>query len=354
MTKSKIVLVCINLLLVARLVWGRGGIIEDGTMVRLRIPTIDYPEYEDSQTIVKRGEWVVKIKGYIDFMPGDMVVVTGEYTKGKVRAETGEVIKEDRITLIDRALIMVSNVRQWAILRLQRVLPEPMASLAIGILLGVKREMPGEFYQALVKTGTLHIVAASGYNVAVVGALLMGLFGRVWERGYATGLAIGGIGLYVLLAGGSASIVRAGIMGCLSLMAYYWGRVAQAKQLLIVTIYIMLLIKPMLLGDIGWQLSVAATLGLMYLTPSLMRVGPKYRALSEYLYPTLAATIATTPIIWWHFGRVSMLGIFVNLMLLPVVPLVMLLATVTLVMPAVSYMLFVPLWWMVTIINLFG
>lgn len=340
-----------------RLVAGQPAEMVEGTRVKLTIPTVDYPEYLDSKTIVRRGDWEVQIKGYTNFIPGDIVIATGEYTKGKLIAEEAEVISSKEITLIDRGLIVVSRVRNWANGRLQRLLPEPMAALAIGILLGVKREMPFDFYKALVATGTLHVIAASGYNVAVVSSLLVGLFGRVWRRGVAIILAILGIGLYVLLAGGSPSIVRAGIMGCLTLMAFYWGRPTEARRLLMVTIYLMLMFKPTLIGDIGWQLSVAATVGILYVGEILKSQIIKFsnwKWIQDYFVPTLAATIATAPIIWWHFGRVSGIGVFVNLAILPVVPLVMLLSAITLFFLPMAYLLYVPLWWMVTLIRFFG
>lgn len=353
MTKSKIVFACISLGLVLRIILGRQSRVVEGTRLEVSIPTIDIPEYSDGRTIVKRGEWVIEIPGYTDYIPGDIVMVEGEYVRGKVKAEKSKIVPDQEIGVIDQGLIMISRLRAWATHQLQRLQPEPMASLAIGILLGVRREMPNDFYQALVKTGTLHIVAASGYNVGIVASLGLSLVGRVWSKRVGVMFSLLGIGVYVLLVGGSPSIVRAGIMGSLTLIAFYWGRPTEARWLLGVTIYIMLMLKPTLIGDIGWQLSVASTLGLLYIVPWLTPLF-RWQYVKDYVVPTLAATIATMPIIWWHFGRVSLIGIGVNALILPAVPIVMLLAALTLVLPIFAFTLYVPLWFMVTVIKLVG
>ncbi|GAB4026665.1 MAG: hypothetical protein Fur0011_2820 [Candidatus Microgenomates bacterium] len=340
-----------------RLVAGQPERIAEGTRVRLTIPTIDYPEYSDSQTIIRRGEWEVRIKGYTDFIPGEVVKVEGVVDeRGRVLSDT--VIQcqdncEYKLEGIDYLLVQISKIRHWAVGRLQRVLPEPHASLAIGILLGVKRGMSREFYDQLVKTGTLHIVAASGYNVTVVAGVVLGVLGFILPKYLALGFAILGVGMYVMLAGAGSAILRAGVMGTLSLIGIMLGRMREAKWLLWVTIGIILMVSPELINDIGFQLSVAATVGLLYISPIFLKISQN-TYLIDNLYPTLAATIATAPIIWWHFGRVSLIGVLVNMLILPVVPLVMLLSALTVIFSPVAYLLYVPLWWVVEVIEIFG
>lgn len=236
------------------------------------------------------------------------------------------------------------------------MLPEPHASLAIGVLLGVKRGMPKEFYEQLVNTGTLHIVAASGYNVTVVAGAMLSLIGIVLPRYAAMGISLIGVVVYVVLAGAGAAIVRAGIMGSLGLIGIMLGRIHEARRLLWVTVWLMLIVKPGLITDVGFQLSVSATLGLLYVGEILKSQILKFsnwKWIQDYLIPTLAATIATAPVLWWHFGRLSLIGLLVNVMVLPVVPLIMLLAAISLIFAPVSYLLYVPLWWMVWVIGFF-
>lgn len=358
-----------------------GNLLSEGTRVRVTIPTIDFPEYTETQTVVKRGRWEVRVKGYTEIIPGEVVEVEGIWDGKRIIGDTVTQCHEEQcseVGLIDKVLIGVSYVRRWAVAKLQTQLPEPMASLAAGILLGIKARMPRDFYEALVMTGTLHIVAASGFNVMIVATLLINMFGKIWKRSVAIAMGVGGIIFYVLIAGGSASVVRAGIMGSLTLIAYYWGRPTEAKWLLWVTAFVMVMVDPMMLTDVGFQLSVAATGGLLYFEPVLDHKSSELlksselkkqtclparqgyepcwgrRFAKEYLLPTLVATACTAPVIWWHFGRLSWIGVGVNLLILPLIPLIMLLSALALVVPGVGYLLYVPLWWVVGVIRMFG
>lgn len=330
-----------------------------GANLELTIPMVDYPVYTDSNTVISKGGWEVKTPGYTEIMPGDIVRVKGKVIEESI-VESSEInvichIKTENCvkSVGDWVLIQISHLRHWAVTRFERMLPSPMAGLAAGILLGIKAQIPRDFYQELINSGTLHIVAASGFNVTIVGNIILELLTKFWGRRVGIMGGIVGIGFYVLLAGSSASVVRAGIMGSLALLAMYLGRASDARRLLWITALIMIMVNPRIVLDIGFQLSVVATFGLLYIEPLLgKRIKNQY--LSEYLTPTLAATLATTPILWWYFGRVSLIGVIANLLILPIVPLVMLLAAVSLVIPLSSYILYVPLWWIVWVIGVFG
>lgn len=341
--------------------------------VRYTAMILQKPEYTDSQTIIRSGMWYLKLKGYAVIIPGSRVSFVGEVVPKVLGSKTIQIVMKDPTFevvghtgcegLPHTGCVMIAlwKLREKWVLILEKSLPEPMSSLAAGILLGVKGQMPREFYDQLVNTGTLHIVAASGFNVMIVASVLMRIASKVWRRGIAILIGTLGIFGYVLVAGASASVVRAGIMGSLTLIAYYLGRPSEAKRLLWVSGGLMLLSNPLYIFDIGFQLSFMATAGLLYiepLIPKLQRTEPcNYggaKFLSEYLYPTLMASVATMPIIWYHFGRVSWVSPLVNMLVLPIVPLIMLLSAWTLVIPPVSYLLYVPLWWIVWVIRLFG
>lgn len=361
MKKSGIIFASIGLVIILRVISIIGqNKLAVGTNVRITIPSIDYPEYTDSKTIIRRGDWEVIVKGYTFFIPGDVLVLEGVVDdRGRIVEAEVMSINSQKIYGIDYLLILISRFRHWSVLNLQRTLPEPQASLAIGILLGVKREMSRDFYEQLVETGTLHIIAASGYNVSVVGTVLMAISAMFLGKYYSLVISILGIVGYIILAGGSPSIVRAGVMGILTLIGVGLGRQTEARRLLWIASIGMILVKPELIFDVGFQLSVSATVGLLYigeiiksLTNKLSSWRPAWT--EEYLIPTLAATIATAPVIYWHFGRLSLIGVFVNMLILPVVPLIMLLTTLTLVFAPISYLLYVPLWWVIWVIRMFG
>ena len=325
------------------------------SVVSFTAPILDKPEQTESNVIIRQGRWYIKLKSDAGINQGDKVrfvgsviplLLGGKERQIKMMDPNFEIIEREnqrRLSLIEVIQIGLGKWRKKWVTILEKTLPEPMSSLGAGILLGVRGEMPREFYDQLVATGTLHVIAASGFNVMIVASVLMGMILK-----------------YVGLAGGSASVVRAGIMGSLTLMAYFWGRPTEAKRLLWVAAYGMLLINPLLIADVGWQLSVSATAGLLYLEPKLHKV--KVGLGAEYIYPTVAASVATAPIIWWHFGRVAWISPIVNLLILPIVPLIMLLAAVVVgagslsmrVGQVIGWILYVPLWWMVRVIEWWG
>lgn len=339
---------------------------DNTSRLRYTVTILEKPEYTDSKTIVRSGIWYIPIKGYKEIIPGSRVSFEGKvepkWVMGKVvqiKMIDGKVvvIKHPRGVGIFHpggVRVALGNLRERWVATLQKNLPEPMASLAAGILLGIKRQMPRDFYDALINTGTLHIVAASGYNVSIVAVVLMGILAKVVSRGTGIAIALLGISAYVFVAGGSASIVRAGVMGSLTLIAYYYGRPSEARRLLWVTVGLMLLYNPLYIVDIGFQLSAVATAGLLYLEPWMKRL-PQIKFLSEYLYPTLAATIATLPVILYHFGRVSWISPLVNILVLPVVPLIMGMTSGILIFgQVVAWLAYPILAYMVWVIRLFG
>ncbi len=356
----------------------------EGEEVKLRMRILDQPYQNGSKYIIERNRVMVIFSAYKQFKVGEWVEFVG---RPKTRVQMSKIAKvylkdprvyhlnlesKKRFSLSDEVVMRLNQWREKMVDLLVKNLPEPHVSLAAGILLGVKRGMPEEFYQALVKTGTLHIVAASGFNVTIVLKMVIGLV--VGWLGRSLGLVVGlvAVWVYVLLAGGSAAVVRAGIMGMLSYGAYYFGRPAEAKRLLWVTALVMVLINPLMLVDVGFQLSVAATAGILYFgdkVRKIVRKGLKLKKgskLEEYLADTLdttlAASLLTVPIILWWFGRVSWISPLVNMLVLGVVPMVMLLAGLVVGVGLVwgwggwflSLFLYVLLEWMVRVIEWFG
>lgn len=346
------------------------------SQVRYTALILEEPTLTDSKTVIYQGRWKLVLSGFPRIEMGRRYRFVGKVEEtvllGKqVRIEMLDPIFDEvagtELLPIERAVIALSGRRERMVDNLTNWLPEPHSSLAAGILLGVARQMPWEFYQQLVNSGTLHIVAASGYNVTVVARVLMGMALLLVSRGWAVVVGVAGIGLYMVLAGGSAAVVRAGIMASLTLSAYYWGRPAEARRLLWVAAGIMLLAQPLMLVDTGFQLSVSATAGLLYLEPWLRGKlgrgkGWGSRYAKEYWWPTVAATLATMPVLYLTFGRVSWISPLPNLVILPLVPLIMLLSSMAVgaggVAPGlgqvVAYFLYVPLYVMVEVIRLFG
>ncbi len=217
------------------------------------------------------------------------------------------------------------------------ILPDPAASLLAGILLGVDAGIPRDVTDAFSATNTAHIVAISGFNISIVAGILAQFSKRLVGAKRATLIVIGGLAVYTLLVGASASVVRAAIMGSLSVIALHYRRQNDALNTLCAAALGMLVLNPFWLYDMGFQLSFLATLGLvMYVTPLtaafenfFVRLTSNARAkqmvgvLNDSFIVTLAAQITTTPLIAFAFHRFSLIGLLTNFIVLPVQPAVM-------------------------------
>ena len=154
-------------------------------------------------------------------------------------------------------------LKQKALATVHLLFPDPEASLLAGILLGVDSGLPADLQQDFKDTGTSHIIAISGFNIAIIAELFLSLFGRLLgPRRGAVAAAIG-IGFYTLLVGADAAVVRAAVMGLAALLARHLGRRQDGLVTLFAVAALMSLFNPYYLQDVGFQLSFAATLGLI-------------------------------------------------------------------------------------------
>ncbi len=220
---------------------------------------------------------------------------------------------------------------------LARVVPEPMAGLASAILVGRRDRVSRELADAFAATGLSHVVAISGWNIALIGAVVGGLLGAAGlGRRQRTIAVVATLGAFTLIAGGGASVVRAALMGGVALVARDAGRPGSAATALGIAVWLLILLDPAMAMDIGFQLSVAATAGLLAWGSSLAdrlrgpTPGPARRWLAESLGVSLAAQMATLPLVLFHFGRLSLVAPLANLVVAPVVAPAMLVGTVCL------------------------
>ncbi|MFH0905623.1 MAG: ComEC/Rec2 family competence protein [bacterium] len=215
------------------------------------------------------------------------------------------------------------NVKHWLAAKINQLLPEPDSALLQGLLLGQRSQLPEDLVSALKASGTTHIVALSGFNIAIVAGFFMWLL-RPAPRRWALVLAGVGILAFVVMTGASSSVVRAAVMGWMLLLTTWWGRRRHSGNAVLVAALILTMINPLVLQyDVGFQLSLAATAGLIFISPLVDRRLPLQ--LPNVIRATLAATIATLPLIIFHFGGFSLVALLANLLVVPIVPLVMLL-----------------------------
>ncbi|MBD3311292.1 MAG: DUF4131 domain-containing protein [Candidatus Magasanikbacteria bacterium] len=235
-----------------------------------------------------------------------------------------EKIGEEEGNMILRGIFSLKRVVAE---RINKLWHEPHASFMAGLLYGYRGGL-GSLNELFSRTGVTHIVAISGYNITIIATIFITICLNLYiPRKKAFWVISVGIILFVLFAGASASVVRAGIMGIIVLLAKQVGRMSGVGNVMILTCVLMCFQNPfVLIWDAGFQLSFISTLGLVYLTPSIekyfIRV-PEFLSLRESLVSTLSAITATLPLILFQFGRLSVVAPIVNILILWILPILM-------------------------------
>ncbi len=229
------------------------------------------------------------------------------------------------------------DVKAHSAALLNRVLPEPAAALANGMLLGIESGIPDDLNAAFVAAGVSHVIVISGSNIVLLSGVLMGALSRLLGKRRAVWPVMMGIALYVLLVGADPPALRAGLMGILYVLAVFLGRQNTAYVSLCASALLMTALNPLALWDGGFQLSFAATLGLtLFASPikagfrhALARWLPAKRGqqatgfLNDALIMTLAAQVLTLPLLVYNFGRLSLISLLTNFLILPAQPPIM-------------------------------
>ena len=294
-----------------------------------------------------------------DFSYADYLARQGVYSI--LRRATAEPISNSLILdpLLNLQLTLFKPLfafKARALAALAATFPEPQGSLLSGILLGVESGIPESLKDAFRKTGTSHIVAISGFNISIIAGIITRLFRRAFGAKWSIPLAIIAIAVYTLLAGADASVVRAALMGSIVLVGDGFHRPSNGLASLAAASFLMTAFNPGTLLDVGFQLSAAATLGLvLYAEPftqtvarflarftSTQNADRLVGALGEYSILTFAAQVTTLPLMMFYFHQLSLISLAANLLILPVQPHVMILGGIA----AIGALIAQPLGWL--------
>jgi competence protein ComEC len=273
---------------------------------------------------------------YPSVVPGDRVQVHGsirsppsdDYGAYLARIGAAGTLRADALELVPVEGTLartLEGLRRSASDGLDRALPEPEAGLAAGILIGLRDRVDRDLAAAFTIAGASHVVAISGWNIAIVASTLAALAGGVRRRRRAMLMALG-IVAYVAFVGPSPSVVRAAGMAGVALLARELGRPGSAAAALGWACTVLLLVDPTWVDDAGFRLSVLATAGIIawgtQLTARLAGPDPRRvrRWVADILGVSFAAQAATMPIVMLEFGRLSLVAPLVNLIVVPLVP----------------------------------
>jgi competence protein ComEC len=330
---------------------------EQFTRFSLKAGTIQVGSGQPSAT---DGLLIVNASRFIHWAYGDRIQVTGRletppefedfsYKDYLARQGIHSLLKATHGRRLEAhqanpVLAVIYRIRSQCHAVVGKLFPEPEASLLSGILLGLESGISPEIRSEFDRTGTTHIIAISGFNITIIAAIFISL-GKRW-LGARRGIIIAGLAIlvYTVLVGADAAVLRATVMAFLGLAAGRLGRQTDGLAALAAAAILMSAITPIIITDVGFQLSFAATLGLIVyaqpLTDSLVsfviekgHVNPATAAgwagpLSEYFTATLAAQLTTLPLILYHFSRISLVSPLANLLILPAQPAVMIVSGV--------------------------
>lgn len=245
-------------------------------------------------------------------------------------------------------LRLAAGVRQHYREAMQQVMPPQDAAAIFALLFGGYDGLDPELVESFTITGLIHILSVSGSHISLVAAAIAGicLLLRL-PMACSAVLVTAAIAFYALLAGFVPPVVRAAVMGGLTFLALALGRERDSRHILLLTGMAMLLYSPLLLFHISFELSFLATAGLLYLAPVFhrwLRARRVPAAISLGLSITLAAQLATLPVLAWYFQRVSIVALLANLVVTPLLDVLILLGLlsglVALLLPTAGGMLF--------------
>ena len=242
---------------------------------------------------------------------------------------------------------------------IDQIFPAPENALLRGILLGDESQISPLAREAYSITGTSHIIAISGFNMAVLAGIVAHGFTRRFGVQKGSLLTIIVLLLYTILVGAEASVMRAAFMGAFTVIGSSIARRGNSLNNLGISVLLMMLFNPHLPWDVGFQLSAMATLGLALLMPPLRarltlwmnaRFGEEFSErfstwVGDYLLVTLVAQLSVLPLLLYHFKSFSWVFLIANPLILPVQPLVMILGLVAMTVGLISLPLGAVLAW---------
>ena len=314
-------------------------IVEIDSYVKVLVNTSSSVEYKYGDEVslsgkLEKPENFITDQGktfdYINYLRKDGVLYTMSYPRVEVLSGgNGNFIKS-----------FLFSIKNKFLEKINKVIPEPESTLMGGIILGEKSSFPDELRQSFINTGTIHIVALSGYNITIVAEWFMKVFSfmspvfSIWS-------GIIAIILFILMTGSSSTAIRAGIMAILALYARQSGREYDVARILVLTAAVMIVFNPfVLVYDVSFQLSFIATVALIFFTPKIEKYFywvPDRLGLRDIVAVTFAVYVFVLPFILYKMGNLSLVALPTNILILPFIPFTMLFGFITGLSGFISY-----------------
>ncbi|MEI8218094.1 MAG: DNA internalization-related competence protein ComEC/Rec2, partial [Elusimicrobiota bacterium] len=262
----------------------------------------------------------------------------------------------DRITVTENLSVswyqsLPARIRAWTVQSIAALVREDTASILVPMLIGDTSLLEPEIKKAFIDAGVMHVLVVSGMNVAYCSLIFLWLFRLAGlKRRFAALGTIPCIILYVLVTGGNPPVVRAGVMAVTLILSLALAREPLIYQSLALAAAGILIINPQSLFTASFQLSFAATIGIVYLYPIFMVPFKKTprpftgvgQAIGAVFAASAAAQIAVLPLMAYYFNKISLIGFLSNLFIVPLTGLITVAGTVLIIAAGIAHVIAVP------------
>ncbi len=356
------------------------GVINDDPDIRLKTKHLNIKlknsettilVYVDRNMEVRYGD-LVYVKGVLE-EPENFITNSGKefnYRRYLTNQDIYYIIKNADLKIIttdngNKIKSLLFKIKNNFLEKINSVIPSPESDLGGGLVLGVRGGFDDDMKNEFIETGTIHIVALSGYNISIVADGVMKVFGLIFSQVISIIFGFFIIILFIIMTGASATAIRAGIMATIMLLGKLSGRRYVAGRALVVAAFLMITYEPRIIVNMSFQLSFIATAGVLFVTPKVIhwfRFVPMRFGFREMIATTVAATISVLPILLYLTGVFSLVSIPANILILLFIPITMLLVFLTGVLGFVytpisiifGYISYLLLAYILYVIHLFG
>ncbi len=297
-------------------------------------------DFRGGESIKVAGKVYVQLFTRSNLERSDRITLQGKLTDGF--GVFGGSFYRPELVAIERAEHgdIFARVKHNFASTVKNLIPAPEADLGLGYLVGEKTGLSDEFSEQLRNVGMTHVVVASGAHLGILIGAVRKIFGKISRFAGVAG-ALLAIFAFALMVGFTPSMTRAVLVAVLGISVGYVGRSFSPLRLISFVAAITLLIDPMNLLNLGWQLSFASFFAILALVPRLDRMlygGKSPPWLAGMLITSIVTSITCAPILIYNFGTVSLLSLVANLIILPTLPYAMFLVLLSGIVNPIAYL----------------
>ncbi len=321
------------------------------------------PKETEKVKILKVNNITIITEKYSDYNYGDRIIAKGFFNDSfSLFFPEIEKIEEGEDIFFKKLFLFKDNLRE----KINKNFNYNEARILSAMTMGDKHKMSNELKEKLNISGTRHITAISGMHIALIGIFLnLFLLFLGFSRNFSFYFSIIFLFLYILMIGLPPSAIRAFIMGGVYMFSQKIGRNNNNTRNIFLTAGIMLILNPSLIYDYGFNLSFLAVFGIIQFFPILEKnisLFKNKKRLRELFLIALSAYIFTFPFLLYNFSQVSLISVFSNVLIVPLVYLIMIFGFLFLIFgtifPFISFIFIIPLWFFLSLflffINLFS